>query len=167
MFKKTLVMIIAVTGTTLLAQAADPYIGAGVNYSKLKDADDGGISYEGVLGMGIGQAMRIEGALGYDNADIGNVDIDVWSLFANLYYDFKLDGALTPYVLAGLGYSEVRAEGNGSDGSFGAQFGGGVGFNINENWIIDLRYRYLVSQEYFDSVNFNAHQLGLGFRFQF
>ncbi|MFN7179042.1 P44/Msp2 family outer membrane protein [Hyphomonas sp.] len=34
--------------------------------------------------------------------------IEVTSLFANLYYDFNRDGMISPYVGAGIGYSDVQ-----------------------------------------------------------
>lgn len=150
-----------------IAVSASPYIGAGINYSRLDDADEGGYSVEGVLGFGVAESLRIEGALGYDSAEAGNVDIDLWSIFANLYYDFNLDGAFTPYILGGLGYSSVKVESFSSEGSFAGQLGAGIGFSLTEKLIIDLKYRYMMSQEYLDTFNFNAHQLGLGLRYHF
>lgn len=167
MFRKTVITLVALTTTALLAQAADPYVGVGVNYSRIDDADDGGVSYEGVFGLGIGESLRAEAALGYDGAEVDNLDVDLWSLFANLYYDFKMDGALTPYVLAGLGYSNVKVEDFSSEGSVSGQLGAGVGFNLGESWVVDLRYRYVISEEYLDSFNINTHQVGLGLRYHF
>ena len=167
MFRKILATCFALTATALVAQAADPYVGFAINYSQLQDADDGGISYEGAVGLGIGKALRAEAALGYDTAEVGNSDIDLWSLFANLYYDFKLDGRWTPYVVGGLGYSTVKIGEGSSDGSVAGQLGAGVGFSILENLVLDLRYRYAFSQEYLDTFNINANQLGIGLRFNF
>lgn len=167
MFRTILVTCIALTATALVAQAADPYVGLAINYSQLEDADDGGISYEGAFGLGIGKALRAEAALGYDTAESGNLDIDLWSLFANLYYDFNMDGRFTPYVVGGLGYSTVKVENSTSEGSFAGQLGAGVGFNILDSLILDLRYRYVMSEEYLDTFSINAHQVGLGLRFTF
>lgn len=167
MFRIILVTCIALTATALVVQAADPYIGLAVNYSQLEDADDGGVAVEGAFGLGIGKALRAEAALGYDTAEVGNLDVDLWSLFANLYYDFNMDGRFTPYVVGGLGYSTVKVEDFSSEGSFAGQLGAGVGFNLLESLVIDLRYRYIMSEEYLNSFNFNAHQVGLGLRYHF
>lgn len=167
MFKTFLVTCIALTATALVSQAADPYLGLAVNYSQIEDADDGGVALEGAFGLGVGKALRAEAALGYDTAETGNLDIDLWSLFANLYYDFNMDGRFTPYVLGGLGYNTVKIESSRSDGSFAGQLGAGVGFSILDSLIIDLRYRYVMSEEYLDSFSINTHQVGLGLRFTF
>lgn len=87
-----------------------------------------------------------------------SVETSVLSALANVYYDFNTGTRVTPYIGAGFGYARVTSQinTNGIMGqekpydfdydyvkdNFAWQLGVGVAYNINENWIIDLGYRY-------------------------
>lgn len=174
MFKKTL-LVFGVIAACSFVQAAAPYVGGAVNYTTLKDARDGGLSVEGQVGTAIGDALRGEMALGYNREDLRGSTIKIWELFANIYYDFNRDQKISPYVLAGLGYGSA-GKGNifGSssrDGALLSQVGAGVAFPLNEKLLLDLKYRYQMSQDYHlsgtSSFKLTAHQIGLGIRYMF
>lgn len=132
---------------------------------------DGGYS----LGIAVGREIpqwssdaigtRIELELSYRDSDVdgvnfsgngpgseGNISGDVTqtSLFANVLFDFKQAGALTPYAGFGLGatYSDVDfAYGPGvrlddSDTNFAAQLIAGVAYDINPTTALTLDARY-------------------------
>lgn len=87
-----------------------------------------------------------------------SAETSVLSALANVYYDFNTGTRVTPYIGAGFGYARVTSQinTNGSMGggkpydfdseyvkdNFAWQLGVGVAYNINENWTIDLGYRY-------------------------
>ena len=71
-------------------------------------------------------------------------EIESTSIFANLYYDFNRDGLISPYVGAGLGYSDVSVtyspSGVGiiddSESKFAYQLKAGATWSVSER--IDL-----------------------------
>ena len=77
------------------------------------------------------------------------------TLFANLFWDFHNDTALTPYVGAGLGmafvytgYDFTDANGNKFSAddrftNFAWNVGAGLAYNINENFTLDAAYRFV------------------------
>lgn len=80
-------------------------------------------------------------------------DIDVWTSFVNLYFDYPL-GDWSPYLTAGAGVSRNRlgsvTRSPGSltiDGKttteFAWQAGAGLGYTFSPNWSLDLGYRYV------------------------
>lgn len=58
--------------------------------------------------------------------------------FANLYFDFHNETDFTPYVGGGVGAAFVGPENN-----FAWNIGGGVSYDINENWKASLGYRFV------------------------
>lgn len=86
------------------------------------------------LGVTVGQVV----------ATPGGDEIESTSIFANLYYDFNRDGLISPYVGAGLGYSDVsvtyRPSGVGiiddSEGKLAYQLKAGATWSVSER--IDL-----------------------------
>ena len=85
------------------------------------------------------------------------------TLLTNFYWDFHNDSAFTPYVMAGAGLAFINAKyeyninvpemmgGRSSEGrsmnknftNFAWALGAGCAYNINENFAVDLGYRYL------------------------
>lgn len=77
------------------------------------------------------------------------------TLFANLFWDFHNDSALTPYIGAGAGlaFNYTGYDFNGNNGSrfsvddrftnFAWNVGAGVAYNFNENIAIDASYRFV------------------------
>ncbi|MBB4657668.1 OmpA family protein [Parvularcula dongshanensis] len=97
-------------------------------------------------------------------------DITVTTLMANVYKDFNVDaaGRVTPYIGAGIGAVRVRPEFNNIGGNtaddnvangnrvlvsdqeyvLGYQGMAGLSFDFTDNMVIDLRYRYLGTNEF-------------------
>ena len=78
------------------------------------------------------------------------------TLFANLFWDFHNDSAFTPYIGAGLGlafnYTGYDFTTNSGDKfsaddrftNFAWNVGAGVAYNFNENFAVDLGYRFMM-----------------------
>ena len=78
------------------------------------------------------------------------------TLFANLFWDFHNDTAFTPYVGAGLGmaFNYVGYDFTDNNGNkfsaddrftnFAWNVGAGVAYNFNENFAVDLGYRFMM-----------------------
>jgi opacity protein-like surface antigen len=174
MLKKTAIIIILAALSTV-ARAGGPYAGAGVNYLNISDAKNAGFSVEAFGGTSFGNALRGELALSLDQAKFRDKNVRMADIFANLYFDFKADSKINPYVLAGIGY------GNAATGSFFGsssrqgkalgQVGAGLGIPVSENVMLDFKYRYQFSGDYklpnTGSFQLNGHSLGLGFRYLF
>lgn len=173
MLKNTVIMLVVIA-TCCAVQAAEPYIGGGINYTKLKDARDGGVSIEALGGAKLGDALRGEVALSYNREDIRRTKVKIWELFANAYYDFQIDSKVTPYVLAGVGFGNASTGslfGSSSrDGGLLGQVGGGLAVPVSEQVFLDFKYRYQFSQDYQlygASFRLTAHQIGVGMRYMF
>ena len=77
------------------------------------------------------------------------------TLFLNLYYDILTDSPFVPYIGAGAGlafnYVEYTVHSDGFGGSASENFtnfawnvGAGVAYNFNENFAVDLGYRFMM-----------------------
>lgn len=96
--------------------------------------------------------------LGSDVRASGSMKFVVHSVFLNMYYDIETGTPFTPYIGGGLGVAFVDAEGNLDvivDGSevydesnskgqtnFAFNLAAGLGYDVNENFTLDLGYRY-------------------------
>ena len=100
----------------------------------------------------------------------------------NGYYDFTNSSNFTPYVSAGLGFSKIEANDyniigsgepdlNDDDTVFAYQVGAGVGYAVNAQFTIDVKYRYFAAEDakLFETaeVEIASHDLLLGLRFNF
>lgn len=124
-------------------------------------------------------------------------EINISTLFVNVYYDFKNHTNFTPYVGAGLGIAFVGLAGSifggeedeyyvfskNSNNNFAWNIGLGVGYAFNERISLDLGYRYSqlgdvtskITSTDEDGVatvtekgdNLSTHQIMLGVRFTF
>lgn len=98
-----------------------------------------------------------------------DVSAKTTSLFANGYYDIQTNSLFTPYVTVGLGYSRISVDGD-SDASLGLKAGIGVAWEINDNFALDVGYRYndfgTYSEEFVDA-SLSGHELSLGARVSF
>ena len=77
------------------------------------------------------------------------------TLLLNLYYDIQTDTPFVPYIGAGAGlafnYVEYTVHSDGFGGSASENFtnfawnvGAGVAYNFNENFAVDLGYRFMM-----------------------
>ena len=67
------------------------------------------------------------------------------SVMANAYFDMLTCTAWTPYVGAGIGLSYLKADfGEEAKSAYnlGWQVMGGITYDVNSNWTLDLGYRY-------------------------
>ncbi len=134
--------------------------------------------------------FRAEGEIGYqknsiDKVSVGSAsasasgDATSTSFLVNGYFDFVNSSSFTPYVSAGIGMAKIKANdfsiagiaiGSEDDTVFAYQVGAGVGYSINKNMIIDLKYRYFATKDpEFGSIkaNIGSHNIYLGFRYNF
>lgn len=169
-----MIIVFSVVAACFMAQGAEPYFGGAVNYTKLKNARDGGISIEALGGAKLGEAFRGELALSYNREDILTNELKIWRLFANAYYDFEIESKVIPYVLGGIGYGNVSTGSifgsSTRDGGLLGQLGAGLALPVSEQVVIDFKYRYQFSQDYQlygASFRLTAHQIGVGMRYMF
>ncbi|MGK2741531.1 outer membrane protein [Tepidicaulis sp. LMO-SS28] len=126
-----------------------------------------GYTLQGAIGYDSGDftdmgKFRVEGEISYtenDNDKIsgGGLSFDVGgqveqtAVMANAYWDFIPGGTLRPYVGFGIGMADVEVEA--SAGGFTASgseteaaYRGmlGLTYHMNQNWALDVGYRYTV-----------------------
>lgn len=136
--------------------------------------------------------FRLEGEIWYGEHDVDETSVmgfnfdstgdgSVTALLLNGYYDFNYDSPFIPFVCAGVGYAKVEVNdynftGSGmpnfsdDDSVFAYQLGVGVGYVINENFMIDLKYRYFATEDpEFGTLTTEiaSHNFLLGARFNF
>lgn len=157
---------------------------------------DNGLLLSGAIGL-IGGNYRSEIELSYQRHDLDGIrasgitiapeDIglsgEASSLNAliNAYLDFDTGSNLKPYLTAGAGIANVDIESrldleddlytyDDDETAFAWKLGGGLGFNLTDNFTIDLGYRYFsVHKLNFESLRteVRSHNLSAGFRFRF
>jgi opacity protein-like surface antigen len=130
---------------------------------------DTGFAVGGVFGYKIAQGVRFEGEYTYRRASIddacfgsscasgiGGLDadgsVDAHAIMANVFYEPKF-GKWLPYVGGGLGIGIVGYDADAtiagtavsfddSDSVFAYQVGGGIGYELTENHMVSIGYRY-------------------------
>ncbi|SDM49235.1 Opacity protein [Geoalkalibacter ferrihydriticus] len=111
-------------------------------------------------------------------------DVSVWSLMVNSFAEYHVTRPWLPYVGLGAGYARLSLNnarlagtplGDDSDDVFAYQFGGGLGYQVNNHLTVDLGYRYfatldatlrLADQTSVDW-EYDSHTLLLGLRLTF
>ncbi len=70
--------------------------------------------------------------------------IDTRMVLGNMYYDWKNDSAVTPYIGAGIGYGWTDATGPGYSNASGVAVGltAGASFAMTNNLALDVGYRF-------------------------
>lgn len=111
--------------------------------------------------------FRAEGEIGYQKNDFDKVtgfgitlnasgDVSCLSFLANGYIDFHNSTPFTPFISAGIGVANIDANdfriggfliGSEDDTVFAYQMGAGVGYAVNKNITIDLKYRYFATED--------------------
>ena len=129
---------------------------------------DTGLAFGAALGYDFNR-FRVEGEISYQKNDVDKIgaqgvffdatgDATALSFLINGYYDFKNRSAFTPFISAGLGFAQVEfndidISGLGFSGSsdsdtvFAYQIGMGIGYAITEKVTIDVKYRYLGTED--------------------
>ncbi|WP_419176872.1 outer membrane protein [Desulfosediminicola sp.] len=152
---------------------------------------DSGYAMTGALGYDFG-GFRLESELGYqgnsiDTARVGGLslpasgDMTIYSGLLNLYVDFRNESNITPYITAGMGLAHVAMDSFDVAGIVSStskytdtvmigQVGGGLEMAVNENLALDVRYRYMMTEEahlgYLNS-ELSSHNVYAGLRFKF
>jgi len=198
MLKKVLLTVAALGITTSPVLAGSPYISGNVGYNLSSDdemtaddlgsvnlATDGGFAFTLAAGYAFTEELpntRVELELKYAKNDIDTIeyegmeveyDDDRSSLafMANAYYDFNLDSAITPFVMAGMGAVKTEID-DYDDTEFAWQIGVGASYAASERMNIDLQYRYVsTSDSGFEDVAEiewgDQHQFLAGLRYSF
>ncbi len=119
-------------------------------------------AFSEVKGSKSGSVSGIDDGEGgtWDGHWSANQKLQIQTLFLNAYYDFRNSTPFTPYVGAGIGMAFLNTKGHvsgwddtndeGTSQSSGSRMvtnfawnvGAGVGYDINENFTVDLGYRF-------------------------
>lgn len=163
--------------------------GAVNDKTHIRDEVAGGSVALGTIMPTLTGAFRLEGEFtkngeAEDNHYGTKLKLKTYAALFNVYYDLNLRTAVpvTPYVGVGIGFgrSEYKSPlGNKKDTNVALQIGGGVNYQINRNFSLDLGYRYItygdfdktyevpgiyyMKQEYKP----RAHEILLGVRYTF
>ncbi len=129
------------------------------NYNDFRHSSSG-FTMLGAVGYGFKNNVRLEGEVGYQTDDSNNEyrrtanrNISVLSLLANGYYDIPVFGAAQPYVTAGIGLANVKANALSLPGgphdlpsinetALAYQAGFGCTIPLSKSIKLDARYRY-------------------------
>jgi opacity protein-like surface antigen len=202
MFKK--VMLVSFLGSAVMVQAAvSPYISLSGGLNMLQDDDfrydisgfgsgtgsvdfDNGFVIEGAVGIAFDNIpVRTEVELSVQQNDVDQFNFDgdsmpgdgedqrTMAFMWNGYFDIKTDSPFAPYILAGIGGADL--DDDEIDTLFAYQVGAGVGYALNENVILDLKYKYFMTEDYefddgtetIDADGLASHQIQFGVRYQF
>ncbi|MCR9219419.1 MAG: OmpA family protein [Alphaproteobacteria bacterium] len=191
------------------AQAQEPpgyYVGVGIGYNLARDSDIDGAGFSsdadydsglpsyggGAIGFDYAGPWRGELELGFRSNDVDSVGaanasgaVDVTALMINGFYDFEgLLGPVTPYLGAGVGLAQIKAEDvfpvNGalsesSDNVLAAQLLAGAAVEIVQDLDLTGQYAYFMTRDAelrnaagvgYD-LEYAAHTFTLGLRFNF
>lgn len=172
MKKLTLVLATTALITVPTLANAEWYVGAGAGLSIGHEADldsatlgqdaqfDLGWGALGTVGYGFGNGFRSELELGYRANGIDDIslsaptggDTDLYTVMANVLYDFNHTGPLKPYIGVGAGWAWANMDSvytvNGStlddsDNAFAAQGIAGLSYAVSEQLDVYTQYQYL------------------------
>lgn len=112
---------------------------------------DMGWTVHAALGTSVAEHVRIEGELGYADADFGGASITHTTLMANALYDIPLNSKLALSIGAGLGMDSVSTDDwagmpagmSTSETSFAYQGIVGLAYDISEKMDLTLTYRHM------------------------
>jgi len=141
---------------------------------------DTGVNFGGALGYKF-RKIRMEFEISFRSNDINNfeaigttfvvpLDISSTTYLLNSFYDFESQGKFTPYIGAGLGFSNIDFSGL-DDTVFAFKLIGGGSYKINSNLDLTAEYSYLGAQDadldFFTGVSYDTHNFNVGFRYSF
>ena len=200
MQKKVFTLLGALLLSTAIAGAAEARDGwyaafrGGVTNSNLNDVDDKATDEAEI---DFDNVWMMSGAIGYrysyfraeleytyreDHSEeydggLSGTEFGATNLMLNGYFDFLPNYVISPYVSAGIGWTQVSldtfsysygktiVEGNESD-NFTWSLGAGMTVRINKCLNIDAGYRYIDMGD-IESANVNAHEIYFGLRYTF
>ncbi len=153
-----------------------------------------GIAFTAALGQNFGKFLRGEAEVSYLKFDIdkasnesgkgsANGEASAFSFLANGYFDFVGESSpVMPFLTAGIGCARVSVTDIDIDAPvnkhfkddrdlvFAYQLGGGFGLAVDEQTVIDLKYRYFATEDpEFKSgkTEFASHSVYIGVRYSF
>ncbi len=179
------------------ASARDGWYAAvrgGITNSNLNDKDDSATT---TAAVDFDNVWMMSGAVGYrysyfraeleytyreDHEETSSrggsgTEFGVQNLMLNGYFDFLPNYVISPYISAGIGWSQVSmdifstnfgeriTENNDSD-NFTWSLGAGATIRVNKCLNIDAGYRYIDMGD-IESANVNAHEIYFGLRYTF
>lgn len=146
--------------------------------------------------------LRLEGELSYRHAELDTVadsaggrfrnvngDLGAFATMFNVFFDLHNPSRVTPYLGGGIGFvtlhlSDSTGINNGgrrvplydasSDTVFASQIGAGVDIAINNNYSLDVGYRYFITEKatldgdfISSNLSLESHNAMVGFKFKF
>lgn len=188
----SVVILVCVTFGTVPAFAAEgkPYISMFTGVTLLEDSyltlpeDKATVDFETGYNLGVALGYdfghgRVETEIAYKDNEANRIssqgiktetdgNFSSLSFMVNGYLDFKNQSIVTPFITAGLGYSNVDYEDFDDHTGFTYQVGAGVGIALNKQISLDLSYRYCETDNTkFDDVRaeYQSHNINIGWRF--
>lgn len=168
------------------------YVGAfgGTNWLNFKNHHDVkgkfDVGYTGALSLGykFHNGFRVEGEVSYrhnklKSFDVGSLSMSDFhakghttstSIMGNVLYDFDFGSCVTPYIGAGIGYTNLHAKIEGHDNFSHEKFSGsekglavqgivGASYALCEKTAVGVEYRYFKAREHADD-----HSVGISLR---
>jgi opacity protein-like surface antigen len=189
---KTLVFVAAASAAALIASAASAaqpgwYVRGDVGGAFDGKIDgrngprsDNGWTVGGGAGRDFGNGFRAEGDIFYldNNGKHQDPDIKSYGAFLSGYYDFLPGAAWQPFVGAGIGVANVKADGgvgqpHGEKTAFAYQVGVGVAHPINDRLTGELAYKYIAapsikigSEPFRTDGDFSSSVVSVGLRYK-
>ncbi len=184
---RNILIAFAIASTAVAQTEIKPYVSLGgggafmtADFRDGNDSNQEGGVIEGAVGLvfdnhDMGDNLRTELALSFQRNDYNDPDVGTSAIMVNGYWDICTGTALTPYILVGIGRAHVDIDFDGndddSDNVFAYQLGGGVGYSLTENVILDLKYKYFATEDVVmkddSKARFGTHQILFGVRYQF
>jgi len=145
-------------------------VAAGLDFDKLPFRFEGAVSV--MLNEIDSATLDSSGTVALDNTGKA-----LSCVMINGYFDFPTGTMIEPYLFAGIGTATVYhslSDQNVEDRVGAAQVGAGLGFALTDFFILDLKYRYLATDDYTVSngtetltSDYASNQFILGFRVRF
>ena len=159
--------------------SATPYVELKMGNAWQHDSryDNQGV-YGGAVGLDFGK-FRTEFEAGYFDmggagGSLGSVTNTLVSV--NVFAEPVTISGFTPYVGGGIGYGWFSGSGHNPNNEHSIVYnvGGGVTYDISKNWMVDVGYRYYISDENNivadtgeKGTNYKAHVATAGLRYNF
>jgi len=109
-----------------------------------------------------------------DYSDRLSGDIMTSSFMFNGFYDFTPRSPVSPFIGAGIGFANIESDfdyyGSEDDNVFAYQLAAGVAFALNQNFKVDVQYRFFGTEDpdfYSLETEYTTHNLMVGLRSSF
>lgn len=155
---------------------------------------DTGLHVGAAVGYDFGE-FRFEGEFGYQSHEFTEMtdlelngipqgdrdadgDIDAFIFLVNGFYDIDTGTKLTPYLGGGIGFAHLEIKdlfvqgivrGDDDDTVFAYQLAGGMAYEITDQIVADLSYRFVATSEpdFIGLEDYNSHNIMAAIRFSF